>query len=158
MRKPFLFAFLLFSMIAVTRSAHAQPSAEGVRAVVDRLFDGMRSGDSTMVRSVMHPSARFMTTMVREGEPMLHTGSVDRFVEAVGTPHEEVWDEKIWNVDIKVDDNLAQVWMDYGFYLGDAFSHCGVNAMQLFHDGESWKIIQLADTRRTEGCEVPEGQ
>lgn len=88
---------------------------------------------------------------------MLHTGSVDRFVEAVGTPHEELWDEKVWDVEVRIDENLAQAWMHYAFYLGDEFSHCGVNAMQLVHDGTAWKITQVTDTRRTDNCRLPEG-
>jgi hypothetical protein len=29
--------------------------------------------------------------------------------------------------------------------------------MELVRTAEGWKIIALADTRRREGCEVPEG-
>lgn len=95
--------------------------------------------------------------MVRDGEPMLHAGNMDRFVEAVGTRRDEVWNERVWNVDVRLDDDLAQAWMNYAFFLDEEFSHCGVNAMQLVHDGETWRIIQLTDTRRTDGCELPEG-
>lgn len=144
-------------MLVVARPAAAQTPDADVRAAIDQLFDGMRAGDSTMVRAVIHPDARFLTTMIREDAPMLHTGSVDRFVEAVGTPHDDVWNEKIWNVDVKLDDHLAQAWMDYAFYLGEEFSHCGVNAMQFYNDGESWRIVSLVDTRRRDGCDVPEG-
>lgn len=145
----------LFTGLFIQPPSSPQDAADQVRMTVDRLFDGMRAGDSTMVRAVLHPEARFQTSMIRDGEPMLHTGSADRFVEAVGTPHDEVWDEKVWDVEIRVDDNLAQAWMNYAFFLGDNFSHCGVNAMQLVYDGTAWKIIQITDTRRTEGCEIP---
>src|SRR5690606_10426144 len=106
--------------------------------------------------ATIHPDARFMTTFVRDGKPVLQTGSVDQFVTAVGTPHDQVWNERIWDVEIEVDDRLAQARMDYAFYLGEELSHCGVNAFQLFDDGTSWKIIQVTDTRRQEGCEMPD--
>ncbi len=48
-------------------------------------------------------------------EPVMHSGSIDRFVEAVGQPHDEVWDERLSNIELRI-----------------------------------------ADTRRTEGCEIPE--
>jgi hypothetical protein len=116
----------------------------------------MRAGDSSAVRSALHPNARFMTTLVRDGIPVLHDGGVEGFVEAVGRPHDEVWDERIWNVKIQIDDLLASAWMDYAFFLGSEFSHCGVNAFQVFKAADGWKVIQITDTRRTEGCELPD--
>ncbi len=89
---------------------------------------------------------------------MLREDAIDAFVAAVGTPHDEVWDERIWNVQVRVDGNLATAWMDYAFYLGERFSHCGVNAFQLFRGPEGWRIIQIADTRRREGCQTPPGE
>ncbi len=134
----------------------AQSEEDAVRATIDTLFDGMRSGDSTMVRAVLHPNARFLTTAIREGDPVLHEGGVDGFVEAVGAPHDQVWDERIWNLSIQIDDRLAAAWMDYAFFLGDRFSHCGVNAFQLFKGLDGWKVIQITDTRRSESCELPD--
>lgn len=126
------------------------PAEQEVRQVVDRLFDGMRAGDSTVVRASFHPQARLQTTGVQQGQPVIHTDSVGSFVRAVGTPHDEVWDERISNVEVRVDDNLATAWMDYAFYLGDKFSHCGVNAFQFFRGRDGWKITQITDTRRKE--------
>ncbi len=165
---PFIFrAILTLGMLAFVAPAAAQSSAdlppsdlspEGVRVVIDQLFDGMRAGDSTMVRQTLHPAARLQSAFVHAetGEPVLSTGSVDRFVEAVGTPHDEVWDEKIWDVEIAVDGHLAQAWMHYAFFLGETLSHCGVNAFHFFHDGTVWKITQITDTRRRTGCGVEE--
>lgn len=135
------------------RAAAAQTDqAAAVRATVVELFDAMRAGDSTRVRSLMHPEARFMSAVVRQGMPGLAMGDVDRFVQAVGTPRDEVWDERIANVVVQVDRPLASAWMDYAFYLGDRFSHCGVNAFQFLQTDAGWKIVQVTDTRRQEGC------
>ncbi|MEX0746530.1 MAG: nuclear transport factor 2 family protein [Rhodothermales bacterium] len=143
---------LLALTLVLAAPAAAQSPEDDARAVIDRMFDGMRSGDSTMVRSAFHSDARLMTTFTREGKPMLQTGSIDGFVKAVGTPHDEVWDERIWDVEINVDDNLASAWMKYAFYLGNTFSHCGVNAFQLAKTESGWKVIQVADTRRAVAC------
>jgi len=145
---------LLAFAAPVAAQSSGDLSSEGVQAVIDQLFDGMRAGDSTMVRETFHPEARLQSAFVRDGQPVLNTGSVDGFVEAVGSPHDEVWDEKIWDVEIAVDGHLAQAWMNYAFFLGETFSHCGVNAFHFFHDGSAWKITQITDTRRREGCEV----
>ena len=126
-----------------------------VKTIIEKLFDGMRAGDSTIVRSVFDPSARLQTAFNdKEGNPVLRTGSIDRFVGAVGTPHDEIWDEKIWSYLTLIDGNLASVWTDYTFYLGEKMSHCGVNAFHLFKSKEGWKISQITDTRRTENCQT----
>lgn len=97
-----------------------------------------------------------MTTAEGQNGPVLHLVSVDQFLEAVGTPHDEVWDERIWDVSIDVDDRLAAAWMKYAFIIGEQFSHCGVNAFQFFHGEDGWKIIQITDTRRMDACDLPD--
>lgn len=124
-----------------------------VRAVIDQLFDGMRAGDSSMVASTFHSDIQMITTFSnKEGKPRSHMGSATEFKSAVGTKHDQVWDERISNVVIQIDDNLAQVWMNYSFYLDDKFSHCGINAVQLIRTEDGWQMIHLADTRRTSEC------
>lgn len=139
--------------------AAAQESEEAaVMAVVEAMFDAMRAGDSAAMRSVLHPTATGASVSVREGVPTLtREESLDGFIQAVGTPHEEVWDERIWGAEVRVDGNLATAWMEYAFYLGDDLSHCGVDAFQLFKGEDGWKVFHIADTRRREGCDTPEG-
>lgn len=124
-----------------------------VAAAIDRLFDGMRAGDSAQVRAAFHPAARLQSVGVREGAPVLMTDSVGAFVAAVGRPHDQVWDERIEGLEVKVDGNFATAWMRYAFYLGERMTHCGVNALHLFRGADgAWKITQITDTRRREGC------
>ena len=140
----------------------AQPTPPGppsrdaaqVRATIDALFDGMRAGDSAAVRAVFHENARLHTALGPSDSTAVRTTRIDAFVEAVGQPHEKVWDERIWDVEIRVDGPLASAWVPYVFYLGDERSHCGVNAVQLVRRSEGWKILQLTDTRRQD-CDVP---
>ncbi len=146
---PFLLLFICSLLHAQTEELSA------VHETINKLFDGMRAGDSTMVRSVFDPSARLQTTFTdREGNPVLKSETIDGFAAAVGSPHDEVWDEKIWSFDAHIDGNLATVWTDYTFYAGDKMSHCGVNAFHLYRSGEGWKITQITDTRRRTDCQT----
>lgn len=128
--------------------------AAAVRATIDSLFDGMRAGDSAAVRAVFHPDARLHTALGPADTAAVRATPIDAFVKAVGQPHEKVWDERIWDVKIRVDGPLASAWVPYAFYLGDELSHCGVNAVQLVQRGDGWRILQLTDTRR-QNCTVP---
>lgn len=135
--------------VAAAQGGDEQPA---VLAVVKRLFDGMRAGDSAMVRSVFHPRVQLGTAVVRQGTPVVQIDDLEGFIKAVGTPHNDVWDERIYDPQVDIDGTLASVWVEYSFFAGSRFSHCGVDAFQLAKDGAEWKIIALTDTRRRTGC------
>ena len=142
-----------------TNSLHAQqaPDNDAIVKVVRRLFEGMQKGDSAMVRSTFAKEVT-LVTMRRNKEnksSLTRESSIDGFLKAVGTPHPDVWYEEIWNIKVQQDDNFAQVWCDYGFYVGKKFSHCGVDAFQLYKENDGWKIFHLADTRRSSPCTIP---
>ena len=127
----------------------AAPAAEAeVRQVVTRLFDAMRKGDSAAARAVFHPRALLGSALVRNGTPEFRTDSLESFVRSIGSPHAEVWDERLGRVTISIDGPLAAVWADYEFWVGSRFSHCGVDAFQLARTGGEWRIVALTDTRR----------
>jgi hypothetical protein len=133
--------------------AQSQTSAEEeVKQAVETMFRGMYEGDSAMVHAVIADRVKMETAGHKDGKSMIHEGSLGRFLEAVGTPHDEVWDERISGLKIMVDDNIATAWMNYSFYRGEEFSHCGVNAMTFFRTDDGWKIVYLIDTRRKENC------
>lgn len=140
-------------------AAGAGQGAE-VRAVeetVRALFDAMREADSAAVRALFHPDARLSGPVEKGGEVILRSSSAASFAGAVGGA-ERTWDERISGLEVRVDGRLATAWMDYVFYLGDELSHCGVNAMQLYRSDDGWRIFQVADTRRREGCPDPRGE
>ena len=137
---------------ALVERATAAPAADiaAVRAVVQRLFDGMRARDTVMMSSVFHPEARFYGHN-RAGEIQLTTPS--SFLQGIGrAPAGVLLDEVIQDVEVRIDGKLATVWTYYDFFAGDRFSHCGYDAFLLLKAGAEWKIVALADSRRTEGC------
>lgn len=131
----------------------AQTPEQDVLAVVRRVFDAMRAGDSAMVRSAFDASARLISvSMDSAGNPRVSIADVDRFIAAVGQRHPEVWDERIWDTDVRVDAGLASVWTKYAFYRGEQFGHCGVDVFELVRRPDGWKIVHLADTQRRANC------
>ena len=129
---------------------------KAARAVIDALFDAMRAGDGEAVSAVFAENGRLMSTGNRDGEPFVRETPVAGFAGSVDKAVPGSLDERIWNVMIHVDNNLAMAWVPYAFYHDGNFSHCGVNAVQIARMTEGWKIVQLTDTRQREGCEVPD--
>jgi hypothetical protein len=155
-------AIVLIAAAVVPGAAQAQAAAtsaapDGVMAVVRTLFDGMREADSTKVRSVFAEGARFASVAPRAASEAVQYASVDGFVASVGRS-ERRWDERLYEVEVRVDGGMAVVWAPYTFYLDGQVRHCGVNVMDFLRANGSWKITQLTDTRRTEGCrQIPPG-
>lgn len=140
--------FLLFPILV-----HAQSDTVRVRAIVDQLFTGMRTGDSSLVSQSFTTDATLQSvSMAPDGKVRVEKATIAGFVMAVGTPHQEVWDERIHDLTIQVDGLMATVWAPYTFYLGGKFSHCGVNAFTLLKTKNGWKIAAITDTRRKEEC------
>ncbi|PIB37583.1 hypothetical protein BFP72_15480 [Reichenbachiella sp. 5M10] len=117
----------------------------------------MYDGDSSRAHDLFQTDAKLYTIYLRNDSTQFHRGEVSQFLTAIGTAHEFKWIEKSWNYKISVDGGLGQVWCDYAFFAGDSFSHCGVDAFQLVHTTEGWRIFSLADTRRKEACIFPTG-
>lgn len=131
----------------------AAPETEVVKQTITTFFDGMRRGDSTLVRRTLAPGAVFHGLGGKPGQPVaLQTESVSGFLKAVGTPHPEVWDERVQFERVLIDANLASVWAPYAFYLGSKFSHCGYDSFQLVKLADGWKIAHIIDTWRKDKC------
>lgn len=130
------------------------PDARGPLAAVERMFEGMRTADSAMVRSVFAAGARFAMIDPRGASATIRFDSVGGWIAAIAGSNRR-WDERIYDVQVRVDSNIAQVWAPYTFYLDGQVRHCGVNAVDLLRDRDGWKVTQLADTRRRENCPDP---
>ena len=67
-------------------------------------------------------------------------------------PAGDVWNERMYEPEVRIDGDVAQVWGYYTFHRTTTFSHCGVDAFMLVKIGPTWKITHLADSRQKEGC------
>jgi hypothetical protein len=146
---------LLIAIVSISK-VNAQTSlAEetAVKASITNLFDAMRISDTAMVRKALANKSIMQTIATnKDGKASVKSESVDGFIKSIAAPHTEKYDERIVFTKVLVDGNLASVWTDYKFYIGDTFSHCGVNSFQLFKGEDGWKIIYIIDTRRKNNC------
>ena len=130
------------------------PEEAAVVAAVEQLFEAMRTGDSEMAAAVFHPEAR----LGRAGDDGISFRAADGFIDMIGQPRDEVYDEPIWDWTVQIDGRLAQMWTRYAFYRDDEFSHCGWEGFQLYKADTGWLITQLIDTSYRENCFYPPGR
>ena len=136
-------------------SVQAQVADEpAVLAVVQQVFDGMRASDSAKVRAQFAVGARFAMLDSRATPPRITYDSINGWLAALSRSANR-WDEQIYDVQTRIDQGIAQVWAPYTFYLDKKVMHCGVNMCQLLKAPDGWKITQLSDSRKREGCPDP---
>jgi hypothetical protein len=122
---------------------------EKLKTVVKTFFEGFHNKDSLLIASVIDRSFDLNSTSFKEDNGLLRNINRDNFVRAViSRPDSPVWKEKLLSFNIKIDGPLANVWVDYEFWLDDKLSHCGVNSIHLLKKKSGWKIFNITDSRR----------
>jgi len=148
MRRAFL---LLAALLVPAAAATAQsPDHEAAYAVVTKLFDGMRTRDTAAMRTAFAPGAS-LQSVAASGQ--VRSDAIDAWIGSVASaPAGVVLDERLGTPVVQVNGNLATVWVEYWFYAGERFSHCGFDAFVLAKTAGTWRILSVADTRQREGC------
>ncbi|MDQ8151400.1 MAG: nuclear transport factor 2 family protein [Gemmatimonadota bacterium] len=134
---------------AVRVEAQVASDSATITGVVTKLFDAMRTRDTTTMRALFVPNASMQSLR----DTAVTFEKIDGWIAGVArAPQGVVLDERLGPQTLQIDGNLATVWVDYWFYVGPRFSHCGVDAFQLARIGGAWRIFSVVDTRRTAGC------
>lgn len=138
------------------RSTEADEAA--VLAVVQDLFDGMREKDEALLASVFHPEAELHSTRDDgQGRPALGQSPVPLFIENVLASGVYL-DEVTFDEEVRIDGHMAMAWTPYNLFVDGEFQHCGVDLFSMVRTEDGWKIIELVDTRRTDGCDPERGR
>ena len=155
--KHFFMFLLLSSFVVIRAAAQSVGEKEAVMKPIKQLLEAMQKADSAWLHQAFtHEATMAIIGTDKDGKPFIrYESSLDRLLKAIGTPHAQVFNEKIWDEKVSIDGNFAQVWTSYAYYLGKELSHCGANAFHLIKVDGSWKIFHLAFTRRSEGCKIP---
>lgn len=124
-------------------------------SVVYNFFDAMNNVDVEVLDSIIYDEAVLSSSKL---DKISLQGSIKQstklnFINAISTAPKGALDERIWDLKVEKRDGLANVWMDYAFYLNGNFSHCGVNNFTMMKIKDKWKVVSLSDTRKKENCE-----
>lgn len=146
-----LVALAAFSLALPAASAAAQtPEHDAAYAVITTLFDGMRTRDTSAMRAAFAPGASLQSV---GANGQIRNDPIDGWIGSVASaPAGLVLDERLGTPVVQVSGNLATVWVEYWFYAGERFSHCGFDAFVLAKADGRWRILSVADTRQREGC------
>ena len=153
-RSTVLAAAAIASLLAAT-PARAQSAPNDERAVVTavkKFLDGIRTRDTSLMRSTVASGAAFVPVggPTGLGAPSPIDGIIDRTGKGTGPGN----DERIETPKVQIDEQLASLWAYYILMRpGETrIDRCGANMFLLRKGPDGWKIFQIAATSRTEGC------
>ncbi|TNE72926.1 hypothetical protein EP331_05940 [bacterium] len=155
--KKITLSICLIILLGNTVQLKAQETEKkAITQTIESLFEGFRKSDSALVASTFFDRTPYLgTSFMRNGSfQFREDGGLEPMLNAIAKPKADsvMWDERIYDLEIKVDDGLASVFCPYQFYVGEKFSHCGVNYFTLTKTENGWKILTITDTRRKENC------
>lgn len=126
----------------------------GAKQIIQTFFEGFHKGDTLLMRSVMDRNMSLQTAFIaKDGSNVVSQSTGKDFLTAIANrPADQKWEEKLLSFKGFKDGNLGLAWTDYEFWLNGKFSHCGANCFTLVKTDNGWKILNIIDSRRRQGC------
>ena len=152
LKKYFLLSLL--STVISADTAYSQNAEDSIKAVINKMFTGMKNSDTVLVKSCFTETAVLQTFgKDKEGKIIITTDTTIDFAKIIATIPAGAADEQIVFKDMKIDGPMAAVWTPFKLYFNGKFYSCGVNSFQLVRLNNEWKIQYILDTRRKNNCE-----
>jgi hypothetical protein len=142
---------VLIALLTPAVSHAQQNDTTAVMATLDRFTAALRIKDTTGMMAELHEQARVTLLRPAQGggvRVLVFDGA--GFIKAA--TQGPALDEPIRNARVTIDADLATVWAEYQVRIDGAVSHCGYDAFDLVRAGDSWKILNVSDTFRRQGC------
>jgi hypothetical protein len=93
MKKLLISGFTIFLTSALFAQ---QTSTAAIKQTINTMMDAMRKGDSTLLRSVLAKDMQLQNVAEdKMGKVLLSTKSATGLLTQIGTPHADVYDERI---------------------------------------------------------------
>lgn len=146
---------IVFILLAVVsfNCVKSQTVEDSVKIIVNKMFTAMKSSDRKMLLDCFTDSAILQSvSQNKEGKVFVKNEDIEDFASQISKLPKGAADERITFNTIKIDGDLASVWIPYQFYFDGKFSHCGADSFQMVRINGEWKIQYLIDTRRKENC------
>jgi hypothetical protein len=135
-----------FALAGVVRSAHAQSSAaeeKAAIAVADSVLVALSSGDTATLTRLTLDSAVLGGAGLRNGVERL---SLRSWRADIARLRSSGFTERGFDATARVQGRVAMVWMPYDLYVGDAWSHCGVDVFTLMKRDARWRVAAMIYT------------
>ena len=141
----FVTIFLLFISNVFAQSEDVKSASD----VPDKLFTAMKAKSFEEIRSLFTPEGQLVALdKPRDGKGISKSRvfTAESFAKNISEAKGADFIEKMLNKEVKVAGDLAVVSGRYTFYVGEKFSHCGMNTFNLVRTETGWKIANAVST------------
>lgn len=152
--------FLLLAIGAVASgpvaAADDATDRAAILAVLEKTFAAVASQDPDDWRPLLLDEARslsFRNDPDRpQGAPLMRERSFGDFISGMKPGEGRYLERWLGEPDVLIHGPIASVWGEYDFWIDGAFSHCGVDSVNLAKVDGAWKIAHFMWTVETDGC------
>ncbi len=141
-----------FSFNAQNISPNSKTADAQAVAVIDKLWEAMRTKNADAIRGLFTPEGQLVTvTKPRTSEEPSKTRvfTVGDFAKMIAAGTGE-FIERMPQPETKIFGDAAIVFGRYTFHVGDKFSHCGTNTFNLVRTPDGWKIANGVSTMESQ--------
>ena len=143
MTRSFVVVLLLASLATSARAQTSDADGKSAIAVADSVLAALSRGDRVTLARLVLDSSVVGSAGVRDGVERLSLRTWGLYIKRTGPA---TFTERGFDATVRVQDRVAQVWMPYDLYLGDKWSHCGVDSFTLMKSEGRWRVAALIYT------------
>jgi hypothetical protein len=139
------FVFFVGAILATsvaTRALAQSAEEQAVLAPIHAMFDGMSKRDAAAIKAPTLPGGTMV--LMRDGKAAQMT--FETFAERVGKPGKTQIEERIHDPLVRIDNDLAVVWVQFEFLVDGKVDHCGTDLFNVVRVDGRWMIASVADT------------
>jgi len=144
---------ILAAMLTSPLAANEHPEdADSAAATIRAFMTAFDAQDEAAMSALLADGAHLV--MVRETEDGTQTRSLPMadLTKSIANSANDLA-EPIAITAVMVEGPVAMVWADFGLYVDDTRSHCGVNIFTLVRVGGEWKLATTTYSHITDPCE-----
>jgi ketosteroid isomerase-like protein len=132
--------------------APAPASKSAIMQPIEAIMRGISARDSAALAAQLRPDAD-VTVAVEgpDGKHVIRHLSASQFSGSV-QPGPEHLEARLGKPDIRVDGDIAMVWVGYSFLIDGKVDHCGVNHFDLVREENVWKVQNVTWSSRKSRC------
>jgi hypothetical protein len=153
---------LLLSVIAMAAGPNEQPGTRAlstsgdqtaaVLAPIKAMMAGIERRDAEMILAQVRPEGSATAVVEHSDETTTVKRSDWATYLAVIKPGPERYQATLGEPAVKIDGNIAMVWVPYSFKIDGTVLHCGVDHFDLVRENAEWKVLNETWSQRTKGC------
>lgn len=135
-----IFHSIIF-LVALIGNLNANENPK-IEKVVSDFMDALNNNNAEIAKGIVMDDAFLTVVYKKDNRTLKRDISMNDFISDIEKRTIKV-EEKIWNLKINVNENIASAWMDYDFHIEGKFSHKGSNVILLTKMNEKWLISHI---------------